>query len=236
MEKACEAPARLIRFWCYFSAFSCMQLYWHGLTSVRIEATQGDTSCTLLTDPFRPESGLKFPRGLEPNVLVLSHQDREKFALDAVKSSPLIVADPGEYEVQGIFVFGTPLQTAETNYPFPLMYRFEVEGISIGFLGAIKQPPTEEMLGRLENVDVLLISVGGGEYLTAKQATDVVHELEPRIVIPLAFALDGDRTDLATVEAFCKEVGGKRVDGNKLKLSRKDLPADDLIIQVLERA
>jgi hypothetical protein len=43
-------------------------------------------------------------------------------------------------------------------------------------------------------------------------------------------------TSLASVDAFCKEVGGKRQDGNKLKVSRKDLPAEELMIQVLERA
>lgn len=212
-----------------------MHLYWHGLTSVRIEASLGDTSCTLLTDPYGSESGLRFPRTLEPNVLVLSHQNRELFALDAIKNTPFLIADPGEYEVQGAFVFGTTIQEEGAKHPFPLMYRFEIEGMSIGFIGGASKAPSTEALGRLENIDILLLPVGGGQYLDAKKATEVVHALEPRIVVPLAFAIEGFELPLASVDAFCKEVGGKREDGNKLKLSRKDLPADELVVQVLER-
>ncbi len=213
-----------------------MHLYWHGLTSVRIESTLGDTSCTLLTDPYASDSGLRFPRTLEPNVLVLSHQKREQFALDTLKSTPFVIADPGEYEVQGVFVFGTTLQTEGEKHPYPLMYRFEIEGMSIGFIGGINKVPSEELLGRLENIDILLLPVGGSLYLDAKQATEIVHILEPRIVVPLGFATDGLNLPLDSVDLFCKEVGGKRVDGNKLKLTRKDLPAEELVVQVLERA
>lgn len=213
-----------------------MQLYWHGLTSVRIESSLGDTACTLLTDPYGSETGLRFPRTLEPNVLVLSHQNREAFALDALKNKPFLIADPGEYEVQGVFVFGTTVQEEGAKHPFPLMYRFEIEGMSIGFIGGMNKAPSEEMLGRLENIDILLLPVGGGAYLDAKKATEIVQALEPRIVVPLAFATDGLNQPLASVDAFCKEVGGKREEGNKLKLARKDLPAEELVVQVLERA
>ena len=146
-----------------------------------------------------------------------------------------MIADPGEYEVQGAFVFGTTIQEEGAKHPFPLMYRFEIEGMSIGFIGGASKAPSTEALGRLENIDILLLPVGGGQYLDAKKATEVVHALEPRIVVPLAFAIDGFELPLASVDAFCKEVGGKREDGNKLKLSRKDLPAEELVVQVLER-
>ena len=88
---------------------------------------------------------------------------------------------------------------------------------------------------RLENIDILLIPAGGGDYLSAKQAAETIQVIEPRIVIPLNYHLDGIKPKLGTVEAFCKEVGGKRQDANKLKIARKDLPADDMIITVLER-
>jgi L-ascorbate metabolism protein UlaG (beta-lactamase superfamily) len=213
-----------------------MQLYWHGLTSIRIESSLGDTNCTLLTDPYGSDTGLRFPRTLEPNVLVLSHQNRKLFETDGLKSTPFLIADPGEYEVQGVFVFGTTLHEEGEKYPSPLMYRFEIEGMSFGFLGGISKVPSDEALGRLENIDILLLPVGGGRYLDAKKAAEIVKTLEPRIVVPLAFATEGLTVPLDSIEVFCKEVGGKRQDGNKLKLARKDLPAEDLVIQVLERA
>ena len=56
-----------------------MQIFWHGYSSVRIEAKTGEQECTLVTDPFENEAAVRFPRTLTPDVVVLSHQDRNRF-------------------------------------------------------------------------------------------------------------------------------------------------------------
>ncbi|MDO8584202.1 MAG: MBL fold metallo-hydrolase, partial [bacterium] len=125
----------------------------------------------------------------------------------------------------------------EKKYPSTLMYRFELEGMSVAFLGGLSRKLTDEEAGRLDNVDILLIPVGGGDQLNAKLAAETIQAIEPRIVIPLNYHVDGVKEKLATVDAFCKELGVKnRRDENKLKIARKDLPADDLVVVVLERA
>ncbi len=214
-----------------------MQIFWHGFSCVRIESSHGDASATLVTDPFESEASVRFPRTLKPNVVVFSHQDRKRFPLDVFEEKPFLIADPGEYEIGGAFVHGVPWIEGGAKGPHPLLYRFEIEGISIGFLGGASKALSEETLGALEDIDVLILPVGGGEKLNSKQAAEIVREVEPRIVIPIHHHIDGIKEQLATAEQFCKEVGAaKRQDGNKLKLTRKDLPADDLVIAVLERA
>ncbi|MBP7133998.1 MBL fold metallo-hydrolase [Patescibacteria group bacterium] len=214
-----------------------MQIFWHGFSCVRIESSVGDKEASLVTDPYDiANTGVRFPRTLEPNVVVLSHQDRERFPLDVFKNKPFLIADPGEYEAQGMFVFGLPLKGPEQKYPFELAYRFVIEGVSIGFLGSTSRVPPAEELAKLDNIDILLLPVGGGDRLTAAQAVEVVNEIEPRIVIPLYHHIEGSKMALDSVDLFCKELGGKRQDANRLKISRKDLPADDIVISVLERA
>ena len=214
-----------------------MQLFWHGFSCVRIESTYGGQSATLVTDPFDSEMGLKLPRTFNADIAVLSHQDRKRFALDAFENKPFVIADPGEYEVKGVFMFGESVAHEGDKAEHALAYRFEVEGMNIGFLGSLARGLTEAESGKLENIDILLLPVGGGDKIAAKQAIDIINMIEPRLVVPLEHHVEGSKKTLATADAFCRELGVcKRQDANKLKISKKDLPADEMIITVLERA
>ncbi len=213
-----------------------MQIFWHGFSCVRIEASHGDQSATLVTDPYSSESGLRFPRTLAPDVVALTHEDDKQFPIDAFTNEPFIIRTPGEYEVNGIFVYAMPLRTAEDKYPFELMYRFQVEGMSVGFLGGLKRMLTDDEIAALGSIDILLLPVGGGDRLSAKQAVELITAIEPRMVIPLAYHVEGIKEELGTADAFCQQLVCKREDATKLKISKKDLPAEDLVVTVLERA
>ncbi len=215
-----------------------MQIYWHGMSCVRIEASVGLQEATLVTDPFDADSGLRFPKNLTPDVVALSHMNRKKFALDAFENKPFVVDIPGEYEVKGMFAFATPiLDESDKNQEHALIYRFEIEGMSLGFLGGATRALTEQELGKLESIDILLLPVGGNGKLDAKQAIDIIQKVEPRIVVPLDHHIEGLKETFGTADQFCTQLGVcKRQDGNKLKISRKDLPAEDLLVTVLERA
>ncbi len=214
-----------------------MQIFWHGFSCVRIEASHGDKEASLVTDPYGSDSGLRFPRTLAPEVVALSHQDVKRFPLDAFTNQPFVISEPGEYEASGIFAYVMPVPGEDKKSPHALMYRFEVEGMSIGFLGGVNRALTDEEPGQLDNIDILLVPVGGGSLMTAKQAVETIQKVEPRMVIPLNYHVEGVKEKLGTVDAFLKELGApKRQDANKLKISKKDLPAEDLIVTVLERA
>jgi hypothetical protein len=89
----------------------------------------------------------------------------------------------------------------------------------------------------LENIDILLLPVGGGDRIKPKQAVEIMNMIEPRVVIPLYHHIEGLKNELGSAELFCKELGVcRRQDGNKLKIAKKDLPVDDVLIAVLERA
>jgi L-ascorbate metabolism protein UlaG (beta-lactamase superfamily) len=213
-----------------------MQIFWHGLSCVRIEASHGDLEAVLVTDPYGSETGLRFPRTLKPDVVALTHQDRKQFPLDGFEGELFIIDNPGEYEVNGIFAYAIPVRMADEQHPHHLMYRFEVEGMSVGFLGNLRRPLTDEEFEKLGSIDILLLPVGGGDLITAKQAVEIIKTVEPRLVVPLAYHVEGLKKELGTADAFCKELVCKRHDANKLKISKKDLPAEDLVVTVLERA
>ncbi|MHB8830563.1 MAG: MBL fold metallo-hydrolase [Patescibacteria group bacterium] len=213
-----------------------MQIFWHGYSTIRIEAKHGDTTSVIMTDPFENEAAIRFPRATQPDILLLSHQDRKQFNLEGVAGSPFLISDPGEYEVRGIFVNGVQDSKVDQGAERPLMYRIEAENISVAFLGQLNRKPTDNELEALGNIDILILPVGGGSVLDAKLSANIISMVEPRIVVPIHYHVPGIKAKLGTVENFCDAVGVcKRQDMNKLKISKKDLPADEVLIMVIER-
>ncbi|MEN9558034.1 MAG: hypothetical protein RL141_403 [Candidatus Parcubacteria bacterium] len=219
-----------------------MQLFWHGYTSIRLEAKTGDAECTLITDPFPNEAAMRFPKTTEPDIVVLSHQDKSQFNLEAVEPAagekgPFLIADPGEYEVRGVFVNGMQEPGADAGTERPVIYRFTAEGLTVGFLGGLKRSLTDKEVEQLGNIDILILSVGGSEYMDPKTAASVVAMVEPRMVVPTGYDIPGIKASLGGVDAFCKALGScVRQDANRLKIAKKDLPADQLVVAVLERS
>lgn len=215
-----------------------MQIFWHGYSTIRIEAKSGDKEATVLTDPFANEASLRMPRTVEPDVLLLSHQDSRRASLENIQGKPFIVSEPGEYEIKDVFIQGIQDKALEAGEKHrPIIYRLSVEGMSIAFLGQLKRKLSDYEVEELDEIDVLLLPVGGGEVMDSKIASETISVIEPRIVVPLHYDLPGIKTKLSGVDEFCKALGVcKRQDANKLKISKKDLPAEDVLVMVLERA
>lgn len=213
-----------------------MQIFWHGYSSVRIEAKNGEKVCTLMTDPYHNESALRFPKTVEPDILVLSDQDTSRFNLEGVPGSAFTISDPGEFEVKGVFVRGIQDPSVGVGEKLrPVLYRIVAEGMSVGFLGQIKRALTDMEIEELGDIDILLIPVGGGEVMDSKLANEMISRIEPRMVVPLHYDIPGIKTKLSGVDTFCKNLVCTRQDANKLKVAKKDLPTEDLVVTVLER-
>lgn len=213
-----------------------MQLFWHGYSSIRIESKNGEQTSTLVTDPFENEASVRFPRTIESDIALLSTENRKDFNLEALNGKPFIISEPGEYEARGVFV--DAIRDPDSSDK-AIIYRIMTEGLSIAFLGHINRKLTNVELERLEAIDILVLSVGGGDGLSATIAADLINEVEPRVVVPINYAIPGIKIELGTIDAFCKHLGAcKKEEMNRLKMQKKDLPPEDaaMMVAVLERA
>lgn len=207
---------------------STMVLNYYGLSFFRAQGNQSDVS--VVFDPFDQQSGWRLPR---PSAdLVLSSDPRVKTSALSVKSreggSPFFITAPGEYEVKGVFVYGIHA-TADS-----ILYVAGIDDIYVGHLGTLDRTLTEHELDALGRIDVLLLPVGGGTTLSPKSAIDVITQIEPRIVVPMMYKLAGVKADLRPIEDFLKEYGVKdAAREDKLKVLKKDLPADETKVVVL---
>jgi len=196
-----------------------------------------DKDVILVTDPFDQSTGLKTPR-LKADIVTISHDHHDHNNVSAIMGNPFVISGPGEYEVKGVFVYGIPgyhdkKQGAERG---PItMYLIEMEDLSLAHLGDLGCLLNDDQLEKLEGADILMIPVGGKYTINAKEAVEVINQIEPRIVIPMHYKVPGLKVTVDPVDIFCKEMGIKKIEGlDKLKISKKDLPAEETKVIILK--
>jgi len=106
------------------------------------------------------------------------------------------------------------------------VYVMEVDEVSVCHLGDLGHVLTAEQVEEIDDVDVLLLPVGGVSTIDASMAAEVVRQLEPKVVIPMHYKTQALSRELQPVERFLKEIGVKQVNPQpKLSFTRSTLPA-----------
>ena len=168
--------------------------------------------------------------------MTISHDHEDHNNIAAVKGNPFVIDCAGEYDVKGIFVEGVDSfhdQSKGKERGGNVIYRMEIEDISIAHLGDLAHSLDDAELEKLVGTDILLIPVGGHHTLDAKRAVEVISQIEPRIVIPMHYRHPDLKFELDDLDKFIKELGLKPTYEEKLKISKKDLPSEEMELVVL---
>ena len=112
------------------------------------------------------------------------------------------------------------------------IFVLEVDGVRLAHVGDLGHVLTAEIVKAMGAVDVVLIPVGGTYTIDAAGATQVVGQLNPRLVIPMHYKTPKMRADWpgVGVEPFLE---GKRVERHNstvIKLSRPTIPAQTTVV------
>jgi len=202
-----------------------MEIIWYGQSCFHLK----QRGCSIVTDPYDPESGFQIPR-VTVAIVTVSHNHKECDYATGFRGSPYIIRRPGEYEIAGSFVFGISTSHGLKEEMEPdknTAYIIETEGMTICHLGNLSRVPTQEQIEQLDNIDILLIPVGGGTTIDGAKAAEVVSLLEPRVTIPMHYKTTGAGTNLEGVSRFLSEMGIKApgkiesYDISKGKLARQ---------------
>ena len=212
-----------------------MIITWLGHSCFKLQDKVGADGVTLITDPYSKETGLKLP-SLEADLVTVSHDHKDHNNVSAVKGNPRIIDCAGEYDVRGIFVEGIDSFHDEVKGKERggnVIYRMEIDDISVAHLGDLAHTLDDTELEKLVGTDILLIPVGGHFTLDAKKAVEVISQIEPRMVIPMHYRHPDLKIELDDLEKFIKELGVVPTYEEKLKISKKDLPAEEMELVVL---
>jgi L-ascorbate metabolism protein UlaG (beta-lactamase superfamily) len=212
-----------------------MYITWLGHSSFKLQDKLTADGVTLVMDPYGEETGLKMPK-IEADILTVSHEHNDHNNVAAIKGTPFLINCAGEYEIKNVAIEGVEVSHDDKDGKERgkvIAYRVDMDDISIAHLSDLGTQLNSKQLETLGDVDILLIPVGGKYTLDAKKAVEVVSQIEPRIVIPMHYATPGLKYDLDPVEKFIKELGVKPRMEEKLKISKKDLPQDDMELVIL---
>lgn len=216
-----------------------MQIIWHGQSCFQlIFSRRKEEKITFVIDPFSTEIGLRLPK-IGADVLLVTHDHNDHSNVKGISGDPFLINGPGEYEIRGIFIQGIECFHDESQgRERGRTTTFIIEGdeMKLCHLGDLGQKElTPDQLEKIGNVDILMIPVGGVYTISAQEATKIISQIEPKIVIPMHYHIPKLKIKLDNFDKFLKVMGVKSTEVlNKLIIKKKDLPGDGMKIQVLK--
>jgi L-ascorbate metabolism protein UlaG (beta-lactamase superfamily) len=208
-----------------------MELIWYGLSCFRLT---GRGQASVITDPYNGSVGLPALK-IRGDIVTISHDARGHNNASAVSGRSHALTGPGEYEIGGVFITGISTnEEAETTQN--VLYLFDYDGLTVAHLGDMARVPTQTQIEALEQVDVLLVPVGGGNSLNAAQASEIVSMLEPSIVIPMHYKIPDLKLKLEGVDRFLNEMGVSAPEKEStLKITTGSLPEETRVVLLTPR-
>lgn len=216
-----------------------MNILWKGQACFQITAQPSKNSqVRFVIDPYSEEIGLKLPK-MEADIVLVSHSHYDHNNVKAISGSPFIISGPGEYEVKDILVQGIhswhdEKQGAERGPN--TIYTIEAEEMRLCHLGDFGQKElSPEQLEKIGQVDILMIPVGGVYTIDVKGALKAMSQIEPKVTLPMHYALPKLKIKLEGPDKFLKAVGVKSLSPeSKLSIKKKDLLQDEAKIVLLK--
>jgi len=203
-----------------------MEIKFYGQACFSIE----DKGINVLLDPFSEALGMPVP-SLAADVVTVSCDEKAYNNTAVAQGEPRIFDWPGEYETKGVHFlripsFRTPEKAEEQLENTLTLIHFN--GIRLCHLGAQGRTLTEEQVEQIGDIDILFLPVGGESVLTPKSAKKMMEAIEPRVVIPMCYATEGNTETLGPLSAFLSEFGATTEEPmDAFKFKKSDLPDDN---------
>lgn len=212
-----------------------MDLTWLGHACFRLRGREG----VVLTDPPDPKSGHAIPR-TEAQLVTMSHDDPAHSSMRSVAGEPVVLSGPGEYEVREILVTGVASwhdDAKGAKRGRNTVFTIRLDDLTVCHLGDLGHSLPSEDLERIGDVDIVLVPITGADTnLAPAIAAEVIHQLEPKVVVPMSYDPDDQRKD-SPYERLLHELGVKDITPvPKLSVSRSSLPDNIQVIALDSRA
>lgn len=212
-----------------------IDIWFHGQACFKVKGK----SASLAFDPFSSDFTGLAPLKLDADIVCVSHEHEDHNFTQAVRGmddkEAFVIAGPGEYEISkvnivGIDSFHDDKQGAERGKN--TIYHVTVDEVNIVHLGDLGQKKlTQEQVEELSACDILMIPVGGVYTIGARDAPDILAQLEPKIIIPMHYKIEGLKFDLEPASKFLQAMGKEKIEPQpKLSISKDKLPEEPEIV------
>lgn len=195
------------------------EIQYLGRACVRLKGKEG----VVVTDPFPPSDGYDIGKPTAHIITVSSKEPERSFAeaVRPVGERVFVVDGPGEYEVGGVMVNGVrTYRDAERGIQrgSNTMYVLHLDDLTFCHLGDLGHELDTHHLEEIGAIDVLFVPAYSP--LTPDKLTEVISQIEPRVVIPVY-------DQPAELDRLAHALGVKEWEGqDKLTVTGATLPAE----------
>ncbi|EKE11510.1 MAG: Zn-dependent hydrolase [uncultured bacterium] len=211
-----------------------IQYYGHSCFKITTKpAGRGQEDINVFLDPFDKKIGLRPPQG-QADLVLISHDHYDHNNAEALKGDPTILNIPGEYSIKGLSVVGMSSSHSEDAKEPNTIFIIESEDMRICHLGDLESDLSEKQLSEVDGIDILMIPIGGKYTIDAKKAIEIIKKLEPKVVIPMHYKMNGTTLDIEDEKFFCNEIGNcSNIKTSKLNIKKKDLEEKRMEVLVM---
>jgi L-ascorbate metabolism protein UlaG (beta-lactamase superfamily) len=182
-----------------------MDITWYGHSCFRLS----ERGTTIVADPPSDDLGYDRPR-IRADVVTISHDHPGHNNRVGFRGGPRFFDGPGEYEVRDVFITGIMTYHDARHGAARgrnTIFVYDFDGVTICHLGDLGHVLNQSQVQALNDVDVLLVPVGGVHTLDAAKAAEVISLIEPRLVVPMHYKTPVEKARLHSLDKFLKEMG-----------------------------
>ena len=185
-----------------------LKYFAHACFSMRFE-----NGTVLVTDPY-DQSVTYPPCDISCTAALVSHDHFDHNHVQSLQGEFEVVKSAGSHAIGGAKVSATPCfhdpeqgALRGTN----LIFRIEADGLAIAHLGDLGHMPNAEQLAAMENLDVLLIPIGGTYTITTPQAEEIIRTVKPKVAVAMHFRTEDYDINIDTPDAFIADMAAARM-------------------------
>jgi L-ascorbate metabolism protein UlaG (beta-lactamase superfamily) len=221
-----------------------MKLKWYGHASFRVTANDGTS---IITDPYNPETA-GYKAFTEPSDIVVISSDNDSFhcRADLIPGNPIVInalelAQSGKPRAEKGITFEAiaameALNHREHDPDQNGMYKFTVDGISIGHMGDMGNALSTEQLEFFKGVDIFLALAGGHPTIELDDLQVAISAIQPKLVVPMHFrTLTYKPRNTFWIETFLNAFDNKDVDfacASEVEIKKENLPQGTRVLIV----
>lgn len=215
-----------------------MTITYYCLSCFKIESRDS----VVVLDPPSKKSGLRPPR-FQADIVLSSHwHDRHNGTGEIsgrAGESPFVITGPGEYEIRNIKIKGVSSSHDDVSGKKQgrnTIYLLEIEDMTICFMGDFGENELDNQKRELIGTpDILFLPIGGGTVIETNKAAAIARSIEPRIIIPMHWALSEKESKNDELKKFLRDVAEGKIEPlEKLTVKKKEIPQEKTQVAVLK--
>lgn len=188
----------------------------------------------ILIDPYSKELGYDLP-DVHPTAVLISCCDPNHDNARMAGGNPIIlrgVTEDGkdwkkiQYKYKDVEIYNVPSYRDEVQGAVRgknSMFIIVIGAIRFGHLGALGESIKPDHIRQYQRMDIMFLPVGGHTMTDAKQATEIIQFINPKITIPMGYKTP--RTQNSVFDRVSLFTAGK-TNVMELSTNRLDIDAD----------